>query len=128
MRMTCSPVCDLVRFEHIFVYDFWDRSKSRSCTYIFIYVFICALPVRDRMSFDTINTFIVFCRSGTECIWTQYFHCVLLVRDLLFVRRRLRLAQGGYSTTPAFIWPSHSIEWVVWWHGVSFKRRLEASE
>ena len=38
--MTRSPICDLVRFQHIFfVYAVWDRSKSRSCIFLSIPIF-----------------------------------------------------------------------------------------
>ena len=38
--MTGSPICDLVRLEHIFVYAVWDRSKSRSSIFC-IYIYLC---------------------------------------------------------------------------------------
>ena len=72
--MMYFPICDLVRFEHSFCAFCWDRSKSSLCTFLYIHLF-------------------VFCRSGTEGLLTQHFHCVLLVRDLVsldtvFVFRR----------------------------------------
>ena len=58
---------------------------------VFVYIY-CVLSVCDRVYRH--NIFIVFCDSGTENLWTQYFHCVLPVRDQMSFRRRLFLAQG----------------------------------
>ena len=103
MRESCSPNCDIVHlciFFHVFVV--WDRSKTHFLAYI-------------------------FCRSGRECLWTQWIYGVLLVRDRPSFRHRLCLAQGVQCCPNFHLDISLSIEWEVWWPEGICKERLETS-